>query len=356
MDPFIKVLLEAGIRAPSGDNLQPWAFILVKGEAKIFIDTKIDQSFFNFRQCASLISAGALVENLLYAARFFRCEPGFEVKIEKNNRLWQVGIFQYQPATLSTQNRKQELKKTAIFKRCTNRKPYKKEFLEKEILREFEASLKELPVSLHVLQRKEQEKFSQLIYMADIIRVERKDLHLFLHNTIRWSTDEIIKKRDGMPIETLEAGKTGEIFLKFTKPWPIMHFLNNLGASKVLASYTQKLALSSAALLALSVEKFDEKAFFYVGQAMERIWLKATEKGLAIQPLAALPLFKFRWQKGDKFSFAPRHQKIMMEIERGCQSLGIPHCAMILRIGEADPPVIQAPRKPLESFLLMNEV
>ena len=349
---LIYELLEAGIRAPSGDNLQPWAFILVKGEAKIFIDTKIDQSFFNFRQCASLISAGALVENLLYAAQFLRCESNFELKMEKNNRLWQVGIFQYQPATLSNRNRKQEFKKTAIFKRCTNRKPYKKGLLEKELLREFEASLKELPVSLHVFQGKEQEKFSQLIYKADIIRVERKDLHLFLHNTIRWSTDEIIKKRDGMPIETLEAGKTGEIFLKLTKPWPIMHFLNNLGASKVLADYTRKLALSSAALLVLSVEKFDEKAFFYVGQAMEKIWLRAIEKGFAIQPLAALPLFKFRWQKGDKFSFAPRHQKIMMEIEKDCQSLGIPHCAMILRIGRADLPKILTPRKPLESFLL----
>ncbi len=358
MEKIARELLRAGIQAPSGDNLQPWAFALSKEKIQILIDPKVDQSFFNFRQCATVISVGALVENLSYAAKFLGLDYSFERKIEKSNdlwqNLWQIGIFQYQQPDRSIREREQALGESAIFRRCTNRKPYQKATLEKELLQELETSLEDLPVTLHILQGKAQEELSRLIYEADIIRVERKDLHLFLHDTIRWSPDEIEQKKDGMPIETLEAGKAGEFFLKITKPWPIMNFLNLLGISKALADHTKKLALSSGALLAFCVEKFDEEAFFDVGRAMERIWLKATEKGLAVQPLAAVPLFSFRWKTGDKFSFSPKHQKLMMRIEKRCHSLGISNCAMILRIGRATSPEVYAPRKSPESFLIQR--
>lgn len=61
----LKRIIEAAIRSPSGDNCQPWSFNL-KSEQQLEITTvpKSAESFFDYNCEGTLLSLGAVVENV----------------------------------------------------------------------------------------------------------------------------------------------------------------------------------------------------------------------------------------------------------------------------------------------------
>jgi hypothetical protein len=64
----IRYIIEQGIQAPSGDNGQPWKFSYRDNIIELYLNKEADRSFFNFRQIASIISCGAVLENMRLAA------------------------------------------------------------------------------------------------------------------------------------------------------------------------------------------------------------------------------------------------------------------------------------------------
>ena len=348
----LKTLLKAAILAPSGDNLQPWRF-RVKNEEEIdlFFDPQVDTSFFNFRQYATYIALGACVANLKYLLGQENIEHEFIFSEAREDGLTKVGTLKIkwpgQHFAFKT-----SLEESALLKRVTNRKPYNKINLGSEGLRPLLSPFKGGPVEVKLLTGEALQELAELIYLADIIRVERKDLHEFLHATIRWSKEEIDHRKDGMPLETLEAGRAGEAILRLTRPWPVMKALSRLGLSRAMAAHTRMLTLSSEGVLAFFPQDFGPRGFFETGKTMERLWLLLAQKGLAAQPLAAAPLFLLRWRAGRFFDFSPRHQAILHHLERGFERLGLDRCVMLLRFGRAAPPKTRTPRKELASFLL----
>ena len=68
---FLESLVSAAVRAPSGDNLQPWRFILDphKETISIHLDPTRDRSPINAGQRMSRIACGAALENLVRTAQ-----------------------------------------------------------------------------------------------------------------------------------------------------------------------------------------------------------------------------------------------------------------------------------------------
>src|SRR5687768_12107113 len=71
-------IVSSGVLAPSGDNLQPWILESNGESLHMSIDTSRDRSLYNFRYRASLISLGALIENVTIAAGEFGLEADIE--------------------------------------------------------------------------------------------------------------------------------------------------------------------------------------------------------------------------------------------------------------------------------------
>ena len=67
----LEQLVAAAIRAPSGDNTQPWRFILHRASHRIevHVDEMRDSSPMNAGQCMSRIACGAAIENIFQMAR-----------------------------------------------------------------------------------------------------------------------------------------------------------------------------------------------------------------------------------------------------------------------------------------------
>src|SRR5262249_30330288 len=72
--------LSAAIRAPSGDNMQPWRFEVDSGAGRIafFVDPARDPSPMNAGQRMSRVALGAALENLLRTAGL----NGWEARLE----------------------------------------------------------------------------------------------------------------------------------------------------------------------------------------------------------------------------------------------------------------------------------
>ena len=69
MQDKIREVLRLGTLAPSGDNSQPWRFVMRGTEVDLFNVPSRDTSLYNYRQRASLLGHGALVENVAISAR-----------------------------------------------------------------------------------------------------------------------------------------------------------------------------------------------------------------------------------------------------------------------------------------------
>jgi len=307
----MEYILQAGIRAPSGDNCQPWKFSVDGNTIHLFLNRDADRSFFNVRQIASIISCGAVVENMKIAATRFGLKADVKLLSDPENPDAMARIhFTSDPAI------KQDPLADAIWKRCTNRKMYKKRPLPEETLQALQEAVSGFDgVRLHLItDRKKLKKLAWLIYKTDRIRTEHRGLHEHLHRMIRWTKEEALEKRDGFYIKNLEAGLAGELFLKMTRPWWIMSIMNKTGMGRMVALHSYQGILNSPAAGLITADGMTTEDFLKGGQALERLWLFATQMGLAFQPMTAITLFWLRWILEGEKSFTIKHRRLLNRV------------------------------------------
>lgn len=349
----MEFLLKAAVRAPSGDNAQPWKFSPGKDAVAFGIDRDADHSFFNVRHLASVISCGAALQNAAIAAQ----ELGLSVRIETDSDL--PGPDFFGEIRLEPGASEGHPLFPSIWRRHTNRKMYRRAELDSRQLVELAAAAGEDGFSrLRLLSGQGQvNSLARLIFKADRIRTEHPELHEHLYKMIRFSPEEAEQKLDGFPLGNLEAGTLGNLFLKSTRSWRVMNLLNKCGLSRVVPFQSYLLAKSSSAIGLLSVPGFEAGDLFRGGMALQRVWLTATRLGLAMQPMASLSLFLLRWQLEGESSFSDRHRAMLRETFEEYQELFADLSfrdnaqVMLFRLGFAEPIRHPTYRKEIRSFL-----
>jgi molybdopterin/thiamine biosynthesis adenylyltransferase len=306
-EEVIRYIISAGIQAPSGDNCQPWRFSWQDNKIFLRLDRDADNSFFNFKQLASMISCGAVLENMRIAATAF----GMDAKVTylpasgKDDLMASVDLIQDEipPDTLID----------CIWKRHTNRKFYEKRPLPSLLLHDLRKSISDLPgTTLHfITEESALKKVARIIYKVDRIRTEHRSLHEHLCMMLRYTHEEATETRDGLPLKNLEAGLAGEIFLKMTRPWWVMNLANKIGLGRLVALHSYQGILNSSAVALLTVDGMEPESFLEGGQALERTWLLLTQKGLVMQPMTAITLFWLRWQTEGEEGFSRKHRKLL---------------------------------------------
>jgi molybdopterin/thiamine biosynthesis adenylyltransferase len=306
----IRFIIRAGVQAPSGDNAQPWKFSWKDNVIFVHLDAAADSSFFNVRQLASTISCGAVLENMRVAATAFGLD-GKIVYCRNGEDSGTVGSLEMQFNARPT-----DVLYSGVWKRCTNRKLFDKKPIPETLLDTVLSQATSLPgVAVHALtSRSDIERIARVIFNVDRIRSEHRGLHEHLHQMIRYTPEEAITKRDGFPIENLEAGTAGSIFLRMTRPWWKMNLLNSAGFGKFVASHAHRSTLASSAVVLLTVSGMETEDFVRGGRALERMWLEATNKGLSVQPMTAVTLFWLRWQLEGKHTFDGKHQALLDDV------------------------------------------
>jgi nitroreductase len=356
-EPVMRYIVKAGIRAPSGDNAQPWKFAWNDNKIRLYLNPDADHSFFNVRQIASAISCGAVLENMRIAAAAFGLEAKATYLSSPESSDLMASI------ELEHARKPEDPLHGAIWRRCTNRKPFAKKPIQKGMLDSLVSEASKIDgVKLHIVtEDADIKKLAKVIFKVDRIRTEHRPLHEHLHSMIRYTEEEAMERRDGFPLKNLEAGLAGELFLKYTRPWSVMNVLNRAGFGKIVAAHSLKAMATSSVAVLITVSGMSIHDFVRGGQALERLWLKASQEGLSVQPMTAITLFWSRWQLEGGGSFQPKHETLLSNVWMEYRQLfpevdflGEGH-VMLLRLGYGKDVEVRTLRRDIEDLVLKAE-
>ncbi len=282
-DRILKVL-EFAVMAPSGDNCQPWQFVVEDKLVEIFNLPEKDTSLYNYQQRASFIAHGALLENLTIAASFFGLEPEINI-FPDNKQPNQTAVIKFSEIDVS---------KSPLFKyipeRHTNRESFRPVEISDTQRQIFLNTVESFPgVKLRLSETPaEKDNLASIICNNDRMVFENESLHNFLFGQIRWNSQEATKTQDGLDIETLGLNALDKNGFKILKHWSIIKLLNHFGLSRIIGKKAEKTFKSASAIGMITIPGTAPKNYLMGGRVMERIWLEATKAGLSFHPIAGI--------------------------------------------------------------------
>jgi nitroreductase len=349
---ILNKILEAGIRAPSGDNSQPWRIKIHQNSVSIYCMVDADESYYDYKQRGSFIAHGALVESIIIAAETL----GYKVIVRefpKKEEPYLTAILDFKPSV-----RKRHYLYNAIFERTTNRRKYRDIPLSESHKKMLLDITREYPNYKLILieDRKDKEKVSEALSFTDRFFLEDKHTHRILFNKIRFIKDDHVLSRTGMHINTLELIPPEKVAIRLFSKWKILKIFNIFGISKMLPKNTARLYNTSSAIAVAVMPGKRSIDFFNAGRYIQRLWLTATESGMAFAPITALPYLASMIEENKKNLISRKHVEDALKADKIIkQTAGIKNnntIVMTFRLGYADKPTSYSNRLPLEEVLL----
>lgn len=342
-DSVLQDILNLAVNAPSGDNAQPWKFKIEGETISIFNIPDKDGTLYNYKQRGSLVSHGAVIENISIIAKQFGLTANIEVLPGEKDCTAKITFTDGESIP-------QELFES-IPLRSTNRKPYEKKLLLSEHTDALLNSAKEAQGELRLVQNSDSiQELSSALSLNEQLLMENRELHDFLFGMIRWTKEEE-KLVSGLYVKTMEFPAPVQLLLKYVVVhWEAASFLNKIGLSKAIPKQSSALYTASSAFGAICIKDISDKAFIEGGRALQRVWLTATELGLSLQPVTALPYLMQRIESGDTRSLSHEHisliQKAYSVIRSAFALKNEEKIALLFRIGYGDKPTATSMKHP----------
>lgn len=348
ISPEIERILEAGNSAPSGENCQPWHFVVHGSSIEVHLLPERDQSAYSWGQRASYLANGAAIENMVIAASAeqFRADVKYFPSAHDPHHVATITLVFDRAVNLDSLA-------PYIAKRITNRKKYKTTPLtdhERETLRRAATEGGDNHFSL-VEGREDIKILARVGSTNEEVMLANKALHQFFFSHVSWTKEEDDKKKVGFYIKTLELPPPAEFMFKRFKNWSTMRLFNVFRFNRVVAVQNGTTNATATAIGAVLCSGCGPSDFVTAGRTVERIWLSATSLGLSMQPLVGTLFFylRLRFESGNFFS---KKERILIEnaytvaekILRADQK----HIAFMFRIGRGDSPSAHAIRFPLK--------
>jgi len=297
-DDLFMALVEAASRAPSADNMQPWQFVRHEDAIEVFLErqralpTDVNAMF-------GWIGIGAAVENLVIAA----AHRGLKAAVEhgaEDGRPERPAVVR-----LSTGDVDDPLYDW-LEQRVTNRGPYQVSHLG-PLVAEFNAVVRHLEAGVHwVAGRAALERMAAMDANTTYIRLENKLLHDELFAVLRFTRGEIESMRYGLDFESLEIPLVLVVIARTLRHWSLNQAVSRLGLGRLVAKMLASRLRTAGGLCLVTARRPGPMGYIEAGRAMERIWLAATARGLAVQPHGVLPQYLTKVQVEPE-TFLPHH-------------------------------------------------
>ncbi|KKW20165.1 MAG: Nitroreductase [Parcubacteria group bacterium GW2011_GWA2_51_10] len=348
MKENIERYIRAGIRAPSGENAQPWRFFAGDSAIDVWLAPEVDQSIYNWGQRASYMACGAALENIVLAAS----ADGYGASVayfpdQDHNHVATI--------TLREGGRKDPLA-GAIDARTTNRKPYERRVLSvEERAALLGAAKSESSTVLTLVESRESvDALGRAGAVNEEIMLTNKKIHDFFFSHINWTRGEDDRSSAGFYIETLELPPPGRAIFKLLRSWSIARILCLVGMHKAIAKQNGATNASASAIGCLISSGTQPIDFVIAGRVLERVWLAATLRSLSVQPLAGILFLRLKLENDGAHGFGHAHVRILKDtyatVERICSAGGRP-VTFMFRVGHAEPPTARSSRLPLSAVL-----
>jgi len=244
----------------------------------------------------------------------------------------------------------------SIGARCTNRKKTDGRPISEEAI----AAMREACASpgigrAHFLTSSEKlARAATIIGAADRIRLLNPIGHqeLFAHE-IRWTAEEAAATRDGLDLDTLELKLPERAAFRLASDAGAIDLLRRWNLGNGFRKLSGDAVRGSSALVVVSMPSSGPKSMLAAGRAAQRLWLRATQLGLAVHPVSS-PIFlshQVRFSHGDGFSPDERTEVLALFADfRELFDLEDREPAFMMRLGHAGPPTARSLRKPVEEL------
>jgi hypothetical protein len=350
MDDSIKKIILAATRAPSGDNCQPWRFVVNDSTIFLYNVPERDESFYNVGQRGSHVAHGAAIENIDIAASSLGYRTDIKIFSDNSEQNLIAEIKLEQNTT------KEETLYPYIEKRVTNRKPYLDTPLNNVQIDELSKSKREITEVFFTTISDRIVRLAEIGSTNEKIMLGNKAIHSFFFNHINWSEKEELRKRYGFYLKTLELPPPAQIMFKVLRSWWRARLLNKLmNISNVVAQENTKVYAAAGGMGIITIPNNDPESFIEAGRTMQRLWLTATKMGLSIQPLTGVLFFMQKIILDGGVGFSEAEKKLIHEkyaIIKNIFSVPESHTiAMMFRIGVGDMPSAQSSRYELNKFI-----
>jgi len=343
----IDELLAAAAVAPSGDNTQPWRFVVDRaaGLIGLELDPGRDPSPMNAGQRMARIALGAALENLLRAAR----AGGWDAEaVPAPPGL--VAMVRLGPA------RPDGAPRTAceLAARVTNRRPYDGRPIPTGVLDGLRRATPDEGVATRWLVGADRLRpLARLISRGDAaIFGAPTVLRAFLAN-VRLDAAPGVPIAEGLCPASLDLSAVDRLALRALRRAP--DWLLRLGVHRRAFASKARRLVAGASGLCLGVARDDDPATdLAVGRTMQRAWLALTAHGLAAQPMMSLPVLDNIRTHGDPALIAalgrPTLERLADEARSGIPELEGGRVGFLLRFGYAPPPRGRTSRLPLDAI------
>lgn len=294
-----EALIEAASRAPSADNMQAWEFGKREDAIEVFLErrrllpTDVNAMF-------GWIGLGAAVENLAIAA----ARRGFAAKVECRAA---GGIAERSALVRLSPGGLDDPLADAILERATNRGPYGASPLSPAMTAELTEAARERDAGVHwVTDRTGLERMADMDAHSTYIRLEHKPLHDEVFQILRFTRREVESTRYGLDFESLGVPFALVLAARQLRHWSVNKAVSRLGIGRAVAKMLASRLRQAGAVCLVTARGRGPAGYIEAGRAMERIWLAATARGLAVQPHGVLPQYLTKVDV-EPDAFLPRH-------------------------------------------------
>jgi len=344
----LEFILESAILAPSADNRHRVRFQVAEDAIRvIYTDAELPPRG-GYKRVLALLSLGAVSENLTIAASRFGVLAETALFPDPSQTDWVMQI------RLQTDLAEVDPLWQAIPLRHTNRQVrFRGPRMTDAERVELESAVHACPAcqlfwldapprrsqALHLMRRAETERFRNRILHEELFSAIRFDLG--------WHTS----CPEGLPPGALGVEPPMRPLFALLRHWPVMRFLNVLGAHHMLGWRSCDLPCRLAPHLGLlAVKNSDSQSVFDAGRSFQRLWLISTSQGRVIQPMPASALYALEGAQAE--GIPASLQRGLAEGWKACLGKSIP--LMLFRMGTAKPPSIVAGRHGVGDYLVQG--
>lgn len=348
-DSNISKIIEAGLQAPSGDNIQPWYFQVNNNKILVFVEFGKDKSLYNYLERGTLFAAGALLTNMRIASVQFGLEFNYSLfpNAEVPNLVAEVTI------STSPQNRESVDSQgmlNAIYQRATNRKPFLQKKIDVSHVQNIKESLKSFSgFDLELIENREAiKKVARVLSLNERLIVENREINNYLFKHLRWTSEEEKLKKNGLFVDTLELTPPKKAIFKCLKNKYFLEIFNKLKMYKILEHESRKLTESCGAIGVLKMPSQSLRDYVQAGEILEEIWLRCVQHKINLHPVTGVVYLADRINDGVTDFFSVEQVGLLIKSSNFLNNLlgSDKKIAMIFRLGYGDQAKFRSSRQP----------
>ena len=342
MNPALATLLDAAVRAPSGDNTQPWHFAVNEPEGRVtlLLDPARDPSPMNTGQRMARIALGAALENMVRTAHF---------------NGWSVTDTSTTAPTLTVDVSRSAPRagriEPTILQRVTNRRVYDGRTLPPDLLQSLQRQTPEQDRirCRWIVHRPDLRQWADFIARTDAILLADPAIREAFLGNVRFDASSHASVAEGLSLAALELSRLDRLALRTLRRLPQWLVLR-CGVPRLFARHARRLVESASGLCLVVAPDDRQETDVRVGRAVQHVWLALTAAGLAVQPMMSPLVLDNILEHGgpEHLAFLDRgkQQSLQNELRALEPEIGSGRPAFLLRFGYALPPTGRTGRRP----------